>query len=100
MLNFRKAYIFKSFLKSTMLLMNLPKRSSIKSVLNVYTLSKILLWINHIFLWKTRATPGTRIKLGCLARRPLCHKVNLPASCEAQGLLCHKVNLPSCVATK
>ena len=99
-LNFRKAYIFKSLLKSTVLLMNLPKRSSIKSVLKVYTLSKILLWINHIFLWKIRATPGTRIKLGCLARRPLCHKVNLPASCEAQRLLCHKVNLPSCVATK
>ena len=45
-----------------------------------------------------RATPGACIKPGCLARRPLCHKVNLPASCEAQRLLCHKVNLLSCVA--
>ena len=33
-----------------------------------------------------RATPGACIKPGCLARRPLSHKVNLPASCEAQGL--------------
>ena len=34
-----------------------------------------------------RATPGACIKPGCLARRPLCHKVNLPASCsEAQRL--------------
>ena len=24
-----------------------------------------------------RATPGACIKAGCLARRPLCHKVNL-----------------------
>ena len=30
-----------------------------------------------------RATPGACVKPGCLARRPLCHKVNLPASCEA-----------------
>ena len=35
-----------------------------------------------------RATPGGCIKASCLARRPLCHKVNLPASCEAQRLLC------------
>ena len=47
-----------------------------------------------------RATPGACIKPGCLARRPLCHKVNLPASCEAQRLLCHKVNLLSCVAKR
>ena len=47
-----------------------------------------------------RATPGACIKPGCLARRPLCHKVNLPASCEAQRLLCHKVNLLSCVARR
>ena len=62
--------------------MNLPKRSSLKSVLKVYTPSKILLWF------------GACIKPGCLARRPLWHKVNLPASCDAQQLLCHKVNLP------
>ena len=77
--------------------MNLPKRSSFKSVLKVNTLSKILLWI---FLWKMRATPGACIKPDCLARRPLCHEVNLPASCEAQRLLCHKVNLLSCVARR
>ena len=52
----------------------------------------------HIFLWKMSATPGACIKPDCLARRPLCHEVNLPASCEAQRLLCHKVNLLSCVA--
>ena len=44
-----------------------------------------------------RATPGACIKPGCLAWRPLYHKVNLPASCESQRLLCHKVNLLSCV---
>ena len=37
-----------------------------------------------------RASPGACIKPGCLALRPLCHKVNLPASCDAQRLLCHK----------
>ena len=74
--------------------MNLPNRSSFKSVLKVYTLSL------HIFLWKMGATPGACIKQGCLPRRPLCHKVNLPASCEAQRLLCHKVNLLSCVARR
>ena len=46
-LNLRKAYIFKSLLKVYyhLCLMQLPKRSSFKSVLKVYTLSKILLWI-------------------------------------------------------
>ena len=39
------------------------------------------------------ATPGACIKLGYLARRPLCHKVNLPSS-VAPRPLCHKVNLP------
>ena len=47
-----------------------------------------------------RATPGACIKPGCLAWRPLCYKVNLPASCEARRALCHKVNLPSCVARR
>ena len=53
----------------------------------------------HIFQ-KMCATPGACIKAGCLARRSLYHKVNLPASCEAQRLLCHKVNLLSCVARR
>ena len=43
---------------------------------------------------------GACITPGCLARRPLCHKVNLLASCEAQRLLCHKVNLLSSVARR
>ena len=43
--------------------------------------------------WKMCATPRACIKLGCFARRPLCHKVNLP-SCVAWRPLCHKVNLP------
>ena len=46
---------------------------------------------------KMCATPRACIKPGCFARRPLCHKVNLP-SCVARRPLCHKVNLPSCVA--
>ena len=81
--------------------MNLPKRSSFKSVLKVYTMSKIYFGLSlYVFLWKMRATPAACIKPRCLARRPLCHKVNLPASCEAQRLLCHKVNLLSCVARR
>ena len=47
-----------------------------------------------------RATPGACIKLGCLARHPLCHNVNLLTSCEAQRLFCHKVNLLSFVARR
>ena len=54
----------------------------------------------HIFLWKMRATPGACIKSGCLARRPLRHKVNLPASCEARRPSCHKVNLLSCLTRR
>ena len=79
-------------------LMNLPRRSSLK------VCGKCTPWVKfyfglslHIYLWKMRATPGACVKPGCLAWRPLCHKVNLPASCEAQRLLCHRVNLPSCV---
>ena len=40
------------------------------------------------------ATPGACIKPGCLARQPLCQKVNLPSS-VARRPLCHKVNLPT-----
>ena len=61
---------------------------------------------------KMCATPGAYMKPTCLARRPLCHKVNLPSSvarrpmCHIVNLpssvarrpMCHKVNLPSCVA--
>ena len=74
-------------------------------MLKVYTLSKILLWIEPSYFSlenavKMLATPGACIKPDCLALRPLCHKGNLPASCEAQRLLCHKVNLLSCVARR
>ena len=34
------------------------------------------------------------MKPGCLARRPLCHQVNLPSCLVAQPPLCHKVNFP------
>ena len=47
--------------------------------------------------WKLCATPRACIKPVCFARRPLCHKVNLP-SCVARWPLWHKVNQPSCVA--
>ena len=46
--------------------------------------------------WKIWATPGACTKPGCLARRLLCHKVNL-LSCTAWRPLCHQVNLQSCV---
>ena len=49
--------------------------------------------------WKMCATPRACIKPVCLARRPFCHKVNLP-SCVARRPLCNKVNLPSCVARR
>ena len=49
--------------------------------------------------WKMCATPRACIKPVCFARRPLCHKVNLP-SCVARRPFCHKVNLPSCVARR
>ena len=80
-------------------LMNLPKRSSLKSVLKVYTLSKILLWIKPLYFFFGKwvlllVHASNRV----VARRPLWHKVNLPASCKAQRLLCHRVNLPSCLA--
>ena len=54
--------------------------------------------VRHCF-WKMCATPAVCIKPGCLARRPLFHKVNLP-SCVAQRSLYFKVNLPSCVARR
>ena len=45
------------------------------------------------------AAPGAYMKPACLARRPLCHKVNLPSS-VARRPMCHKVNLPSSVARR
>ena len=59
----------------------------------------------HIFqhgyrhcLWKMSATPGACIKPG-LARRPLCHKANLPTYVGRRPL-CHIVNLPRCEARR
>ena len=102
-LNFRKAYIFKSLLK--VYYRSAFNKSSKAFIfqkcaerLHPVCVSKILSL--HIFLWKVRATPGVCIKPGCLARTPLFHKVNLPASCGTQRLLCHKVNLLSCVARR
>ena len=81
-------------------LMNLPKRSLSKVCWKFTPWVKFYFGLSlHIFLWKMRATPGACIKPGCLTRRPLCHKVNLPASCEAQRLLCHILKL-SCVARR
>ena len=50
------------------------------------------------FLWKICATPDACIKPGCLARRPLYHKVNL-LGYVAQRPLCHEVYLPRCSNT-
>ena len=89
-------------------LLNLPKRSSLKSFaegllsslnsfLKVYyrnvkhsewnsTLDLVPIFFSmiHHLHWKMCATPGAShcIKPGSFARRPLCHKVNLPR-CEA-----------------
>ena len=49
--------------------------------------------VRYCPFWKMCATPDACIKLGCLARRPLCHKVNIPSS-VVRWPLCHKVNLP------
>ena len=52
-LNFRKAYIFKSFLKVyyRSVFDESSKAFTFKSVLEVYTLSKILLWITKAFIF-------------------------------------------------
>ena len=55
----------------------------------------LILHIFQHFVWKICATPGAYIIQGCLAERPLYHKVNLPGY-VAWCLLCHKVNLPRC----
>ena len=102
-LNLRKAYILKSLLKVyyRSVFNESSKAFIFQKCVESYTLSKIYFGLSlHIFLWKMRATPGVCIKPGCLAQRPLCHKVNLPATREAQRLLCHKVNLLSCVARR
>ena len=57
-------------------------------------------WISNFWLTLDQWYSGYHCSIDflvCVARRPLCQKVNLP-SCVARQLLCHKVNLPSCVA--
>ena len=106
MLNHRKACIFNSLLK---VYYRSVFNESSKAFIFHSSKScwKFTSWVTFYFglslqicLWKMRATPGACIKPGCLAWRPLCYKVNLPASCEARRALCHKVNLPSCVARR
>ena len=97
-------------------LMNLPKRSSFKSVLKVYTLSKILLWMkpsyfsleNACYSWwmhqtglfsSTFVMSQGKFTGELWAQHMLCHKVNL-LSCIAKRPLCFGVNLPSCVARR
>ena len=58
----------------------------------------ISLHIFQHFLWKICVTPDACIKPGCLARRPLYHKLNL-LGYVAQRPLCHEVNLPRCSNT-
>ena len=95
--------------------MNLPKLSSFKRLLKVYTLRKILLWIRHSYFslenacdsWcmpqtalfsSASVVPQSKFT-SCEGLRPLCHKVNVP-SCVARRLLFHKVNLPRCEARR
>ena len=79
LLNFRKACIFQEFAEDLLLI--------------------CVCWIFESVQhpWKIWATSGACIKPDCLARRPLCHKLNQP-SCVAWRRLHHKVNLPRCEA--
>ena len=80
-LNLRKAYIFKSFLK-------------------VYYRSVFAESFKTFIFQKFRRPLCHKVNLpSCVARRPLCHKVNLQ-SCVARRPLCHKVNLPRCEARR
>ena len=58
-----------------------------------------LAWFVTVFGKCVRLLVHASMKPGCLARRPLCHKVNLP-SCvvTVQRPLCQKVSLPRCEA--
>ena len=80
-LNLRKAYIFKSFLK-------------------VYYRSVFAESFKTFIFQKFRRPLCHKVNLpSCVALRPLCHKVNLQ-SCVARRPLCHKVNLPRCKARR
>ena len=105
-------------IKSVLFFFFFSKRSYFKSVLHVYTLSKILLWIkpsyfsleNACYSWCMHQTGCFFVAqrrllchkvnlLSCVARRPQCHRVNL-SSCVARRPLFHKVNLPRCKARR
>ena len=73
-------------------------RTYFKSFLKVYY-RPVFMKSSKVVFWKCvrQLLVHASMKPGCLARRPLCHKVNL-SSCVARRPLCHtKVNLPSCV---
>ena len=74
--------------------MNLPKRSSFKRLLKVYTLSKILLWIKPSYFSLENVCDSWCIHQTGLFW-PLCHKVNA-LSCVAWRSWFYKVNLPRC----
>ena len=59
-----------------------------------------LAWFVTVFGKCVRLLVHASMKPGCLARRPLCHKVNLPSGVVAQRPLCQKVSLPRCEAQR
>ena len=59
-----------------------------------------LAWFVTVFGKCVRLLVHASMKPGCLARRPSCHKVNLPSCVVAKRPLCHKVNLPSGVVAR
>ena len=70
-------------------------RTYLKNFLKVYNRCVFIESLKIVF-WKcVRLLVHAWMKPGCLARRPLCHKVNL-LRCEARRPLCHKVNLQRC----
>ena len=72
-------------------------RTYLNSFLKVYYRC-VFIESSKVVFWKcVRLLVHASMKPGCLARRPLCYKVNLP-SCVARRPLCHKVNLPRCEA--
>ena len=89
LLNLRKAYI-------DLCLLNLPKRSSFRSLLLNLTVDQAFIFFSMVrhSLWKMCVIPGACIKPG-LVRLPLCHKVNLLSWVARQPLSGHRVNLPS-----
>ena len=74
-------------------------RTYLKNFLKVYNRCVFIESFKIVF-WKcVRLLVHASMKPRCLARRPLCHKVNLP-SCVGRQPLCHKVNLLRCEARR